>query len=385
MKIMLVAGEPSGDLHGARLAKAILEQNPAVELFGLGGPLMAEAGVRLIADPTAVSLIGFVEVFQHVRYLLRLLKQAAHILRLQRPDAVVFIDFPEFNMRLAKVAKGLGVPSLYYFSPSVWAWRRGRAKKLGKLVDMVAAVFPFEADIYRRAGAEVIYLGHPLLDTVQPSMDEVEIHRFLNIVPEAMKIALMPGSRRQEIKAHLPTMLEAGRLIQEQVQRPVQYLVPVAAGIDDELIREVIAQRGEGLNLRLVHGYQYDVLAVADLVIVACGTATLEAALLEVPMVTVYRLSKTTYRIAKLLVKVPHVALPNVIAGREIVPELIQDEFTPETVVRAAMPLLQGEAREEQRKALAQVKVTLGPPGAVARCAALVLKLAAERGVDPRG
>ena len=216
-------------------------------------------------------------------------------------------------------------------------------------------------------------------------MDEVEIHRFLNIVPEAMKIALMPGSRRQEIKAHLPTMLEAGRLIQEQVQRPVQYLVPVAAGIDDELIREVIAQRGEGLNLRLVHGYQYDVLAVADLVIVACGTATLEAALLEVPMVTVYRLSKTTYRIAKLLVKVPHVALPNVIAGREIVPELIQDEFTPETVVRAAMPLLQGEAREEQRKALAQVKVTLGPPGAVARCAALVLKLAAERGVDPRG
>ena len=234
--------------------------------------------------------------------------------------------FPSSTCGWPKCPRAWG-SSLYYFSPSVWAWRRvgPEAREAGRYGGAV-----FQRSGYLSPGRR---RGHlPRSSPVGYGAafhGRVEIHRFLNIVPEAMKIALMPGSRRQGIKAHLPTMLEAGRLIQEQVQRPVQYLVPVAAGIDDELIREVIAQRGEGLNLRLVHGYQYDVLAVADLVIVACGTATLEAALLEVPMVTVYRLSKTTYRIAKLLVKVPHVALPNVIAGREIVPELIQDEFTP--------------------------------------------------------
>jgi lipid-A-disaccharide synthase len=377
MKIMLAAGEPSGDLHGSKLAVAIRKKNPHVHLFGLGGPLMASSGVELFEDPTSMSFIGFAEVVSHFRFLLKLLHRTAGKLKEERPDAIVFIDFPGFNMRLAKTAKDMGVPSVYYFSPSAWAWRRGRAKKVAGLIDLVASVFPFEASVYQEAGANVEYVGHPLLDAAHPSMGREEVYRFLNIDPDALQIALMPGSRQQEVESLFGIMLEAARLIQANSLRPVQYLVPVAASIDDALIRGFVANKGCGLNLRLVHGYQYDLLSVADLALIGCGTATLEAALFQVPMVTMYRLSRITYHIAKILVQIPHVALPNIIAGKCIVPELIQHDVTAPNIAHEAVQLLQGAKRERQIHELRRVRELLGPPGAVERCADVVLNLAA--------
>ncbi|NLN18518.1 MAG: lipid-A-disaccharide synthase [Firmicutes bacterium] len=379
MKVMIVAGEASGDMHGARLAREIMAIEPTARLFGMGGSRMRSAGVRLLYDPTRFSAVGFVEALKSVRVLHRVLRGLVQVMERQEPDVLVVIDFPDFNMRLAEMAKGRGIPVVYYVSPSVWAWRRGRAEKIARIVDCVCPIFPFEVEIYRQVGAPVCYCGNPLIDSVHPDVDRDQLLRELGFDPQAPFFALLPGSREQEIKTLLEPMLKAAALITERLPQ-AQFAVAPAHTVPDHSVAGLM-RYADGAKVAVVKNRTYDVLAAADAAIVASGTATLEAALLDTPMVMVYKLTPSTYHIAKLLVKTPYVALPNVVAGRAVVTELLQHEVQPEAMAAEILSLWHDKERRQQMLSdFAEVRRRLGKPGAVARTAQVVMCVA--RGQD---
>jgi lipid-A-disaccharide synthase len=377
---MIVAGEASGDMHGASLAREILVAQPDARLFGMGGGLMDEAGVRLLFNPTAISALGFLEVLKSAQVLRRVLSRLVEAMDQEKPDCLVVIDFPEFNMRLAQMAKHRDIPVVYYVSPSVWAWRRGRAEKIARLVKCVCSIFPFEADIYREVGAPVCFVGHPLIDIVRPSNPRHEFLPALGLDPDAPLFALLPGSREQEIRALLTPMLKAAALIAREVPG-AQFVVPMAHTVSRRIV-EGFTQSPGAPAVVLVEGRTYDVLAAADAAIVASGTATLEAAILGTPMVMVYKLSGTTYRIAKMLVKVPYVALPNIVAGRKVVEELLQHDVNPQRIAAEILSLWHDKGKlEKMRRDYVDVVDRLGRPGAVRRAARVVLAVAGRE--DP--
>ncbi|MGI6544211.1 MAG: lipid-A-disaccharide synthase [Limnochordia bacterium] len=381
MKIMMVAGEASGDLHGANLAREILALEPGCRLFGMGGSLMRQAGVELVYDPTSVSVMGFAEALKSVTVLKRVLTRLGEVLDKEKPDLVVHIDFPEFNLRLAEMAHNRGIRTVYYMSPSVWAWRQGRARKIARIISCVCTVFPFEMPVYEQAGATTCYVGHPLVDIVKSSISRPALLQQLNLDPAAPVFALLPGSREQEIRLHLPDMLKAATLIRKEAP-DARFIIALAHTISRRLIDEYVAQE-PGLSVVITAGRTYDVLAAADAALITSGTATLESALLGTPLVMVYRMSKSTYHILRMLVKIPYVALPNIVLGEEIVPELIQNEVTPGRMAEELLALW----RDPQRRAavcagLAQSVARLGPPGAVQRAAGVCLAVA--KGNDPQ-
>jgi lipid-A-disaccharide synthase len=379
VKVMIVAGEASGDMHGARLAREIMAIEPTARLFGMGGSRMRQAGVRLLYDPTSISALGFVEVLRNVQLLRRVLLRLGQVMERQKPDVLVVIDFPDFNMRLAEMARGREIPVVYYISPSVWAWRKGRAEKIGRIVNCVCAVFPFEVQVYREAGAPVCFVGNPLVDSVRASVGRERLLSELGLDPQAPFFALLPGSREQEIRALLEPMLKAAALITDQMPR-ANFGVAQAHTVSGKLV-ERLARTTRGVSVTVVEDRTYDVLAAADAAIVASGTATLEAALLDTPMVMVYKLASSTYHIAKLLVKTPYVALPNAVAGRAVVRELLQHEVQPNAMAAEILSLWHDQERREQmRSDLAEVRRRLGKPGAVARAAQVVMSVA--RGQD---
>lgn len=369
-RLLLSAGEASGDVHGADLARALAAQAPGVQLFGMGGPMMAAAGVELLYNPTSLSTVGFLEALKSVRVLRRVLARLSAAMDERRPDGVVCIDFPGFNLRLAALAHRKGIPVLYYFSPSAWAWGRGRAAQLARLGATILAVFPFEAEVYRAAGAPVVFVGHPLVDRVRPSAGREDIRAELGVPPGGTLVALLPGSRRQELESLLPAMLAAARIIRDQ--RPsARFVLPMAYTLAADEVQRMV--QASGVPVTVMAGRAYDVLHAADGALISMGTATLEAALLGVPHVACYRVSRITYKLVQLLVHVRHFAMPNIILGRAAVPELIQDQVTGENLARELLALLAPERAAALRAELAQVRAQLGEGGAVARAAAAVL------------
>ncbi|SMC38702.1 lipid-A-disaccharide synthase [Sporomusa malonica] len=376
MKIMLSVGEASGDLHGASVAGALKLLQPDIELFGMGGRAMQAAGVNINYDIAGLGVIGFVEVIKNLGKLFELRDNLAALMDIERPDALVIIDYADFNVRLAKIAKAKGIPVVSYISPSAWAWRRGRAKEVAKLVDKIAAIFPFEADVYRAAGADVTFVGHPMADIVKPALTQEEAYRYFNVRPDEPVVLLMPGSRQQEIIKLLPVMLEACQVVVEKLPN-CQFFLPVASTISREMLQNILDRHS--VKVTLTTDYTYDLMGLSDAAIAASGTATLETSLMGAPTVIIYKMAALTYLLGKLLVKIPNIGLPNIIAGRRIVPELIQDAANPAAIAAETLKLLTDAAVREQALAdLAEVKEKLGQTGAVKRVAEVILEVASR-------
>ena len=377
MKIMMSAGEASGDLHGARLAKEMLEMEPDVKLFGFGGAKMAEAGVRLVRDCRDYSIMGVWEVVLGLGRLLQLEKTLVESMREEKPDLLLIIDYPDFNWRLAAKAKALGVPVFSYIPPSAWAWRKGRAKKCASIAKEIVTIFHHEIGPYVTAGANVSFLGNPLVDTVRADMEPEAARAFFGLKDGERAALLLPGSRRQEISFLLPDMLKAVRILKEK--RPeTRFFLPVAPGIERQEIERHIEKSGASVELTEEH--VYDLMGVADFAIATSGTVVMEAALMDLPAVVCYRMGRLNYAIGRMLVKIDHFSLPNIILGEEAEPELLQDEVTPERIAEEAAKLYKGEPQRDSVMARLKVAVLqLGPPGASVRVAAHVLAAAAGR------
>lgn len=378
MKIMMSAGEASGDLHGARLAKEMLEMEPDVQLFGFGGAKMAEAGVRLVRDCRDYSIMGVWEVVLGLGRLLQLEKTLVESMREEKPDLLLIIDYPDFNWRLAAKAKALGVPVFSYIPPSAWAWRKGRAKKCAAIAKEIVTIFHHEIGPYVTAGANVSFLGNPLVDTVRADMEPEAARAFFGLKDGERAALLLPGSRRQEISFLLPDMLKAVRILKEK--RPeTRFFLPVAPGLERREIERHIEKSGASVELTEEH--VYDLMGVADFAIATSGTVVMEAALMDLPAVVCYRMGRLNYAIGRMLVKIDHFSLPNIILGEEAEPELLQDEVTPERIAEEAAKLYKGEPQRDSVMARLKVAVLqLGPPGASVRVAAHVLAAAAGRG-----
>lgn len=377
MKIMFSVGEASGDLHGASVANALKLLQPDIELFGMGSKAMQAAGVRVDYDIAGQGIMGLVEVVKNLRHLFELRDNLAALMDAEHPDALVVIDYPDFNMRLAKIAKRKGIPIVSYISPSAWAWRRGRAKGVAETVDKVAAIFPFEAEVYQAAGADVSFVGHPLLDIVRPAMSQAEAYQHFNADPNRPVVLLMPGSRQQEIAKLLPAMLGACQLIQAKLPE-CQFFLPIASTISREMLQAAIDSWQ--VPVTLTTDYTYDLMGLANTVIAASGTATLETAIMEAPTVIIYKVAALTYFLGKLLVRIPNIGLPNIIAGRRIVPELIQNAANPQNIAAETLKILtEPNVYIQTKNDLAEVKAKLGQAGAVKRVAEVILEVAKKK------
>ena len=369
-QILLSAGEPSGDMYAARLASA-LRARTDVHLFGMGGPQMREAGVELVADLADVAVLGITEVVRRLPALRRTMRLLVAEAARRKPALAILTDFPGFHLRLARRLRGQDVRNVYFICPQFWAWRPWRARLVKRRFVRALCIFPFEEKFYRDAGVAVEFIGHPLVDRVRPNGSRAEFAARYDLNPAEPIIALLPGSRPGELRQHLPEFLEACHLLRKN--RPCQFIVALAPGLRE---REIAAYARPDVAVHLVENATYDALASADVAIVSSGTATVEAALLGTPMVVVYRVSSVTAGLAKLLVRTPFFAMPNLIAGRRIVPELIQDDFTPEKMAGEVSRLLDsGEAREQMKRGLGEVRTRLGPAGAIERAADCIVKL----------
>jgi len=370
--VLLVAGEASGDLRGAELIGELKKLRPDVRVTGVGGDRLRAAGMDVLVDAAELSAMGVTELFGRVGSIVRSYRRVRGAITgasgAPRPDLVVLIDFPDFNLRLARVARRAGIPVLYYVSPQVWAWRRYRVRTLAKRVDHLAVVFPFEADLYRGL-TEVSFVGHPALETVRAASAPDDVRRRHGLATDRPLVTLLPGSRGSELRALLPSMVEAVRRLQ------VQAVVALAHESLRSVARELCPP-----ELPVVHGETWDLVSAADLVLLSSGTATLETALLERPMVIMYRLSPLSYRLARLLVRVPFIGMPNLILGKAAVPELIQDDVTPERIAGEARRILDDPARAAAIRAdLARVRSLLGEPGAARRAAEIALRMIDRR------
>ncbi len=372
-KIMIMAGEASGDLHGANLVREIRRQDPSVAFYGVGSRNMKNAGVQLLADASQISVVGATEVIAHLRPLCRVFNGLKRFLDKDRPDLLILIDFPDFNIMLGKKAKTLGIPVLYYISPQVWAWRKGRIKTIAALVKAIIVVFPFEVALYKNAGADVRFVGHPLTDVVKSPYTQAEAKSQFGLAAGKRTIALLPGSRMREIGHLLPDMLRAADILNRRFQ-DMQFILPVAPTLSENFIRSFI--RNSPVPITLADGRVYDVLRASDAALVTSGTATLETGLMAVPMVIVYRVSSLSYFIGRMIVDVDHIGLVNIVAGKRIVPELVQQEATPQNMADAMSVLLADQGRYDKVKAeLTGIRSQLGEAGANARVASIVLDI----------
>lgn len=375
-KILISAGEASGDIHAAAVTSAIKKLDSSAEVFGMGGDALRAAGGEVIFDIKDHGVMGFVEVIRKLPAIFKLRSDFGKLMDERKPDCLVVVDYPGFNMKLAKLAHDKGIPVVSYIAPSAWAWNKGRAKKVAKIVDKVACIFPFEYDVYKEAGAPVEFVGHPLVDIVHPEMDRQEAEAWAGKQPGRKLVLLMPGSRLMEIEKNLPTMLAGAKMLKEQMPE-VDFVMPRAGTIPKELLEQRIKE--SGLDVRITEGHNYDLFSVADLALATSGTVTLEAALCGLGSVILYKTSALTYFIAKLVVNIPYIGLPNIVAGKHILPELLQDDFTPAKLAATARELLEPERYVKMKNDLAYVKERLGKPGAVGRVAQLVLKIAEEK------
>lgn len=365
-RLLVVAGEASGDLYAGDMVRELRRSIPDLAVYGMGGDRLADAGAELLAHIRDSAVVGLLEVLSHLSHLRGIYKRILARIDAEKPDAAVLVDYPDFNLRLAEDLKKRGIPVIYYVSPQLWAWRGGRIKKIARTVSHMIVIFPFEAPLYEAAGVRVTFVGHPLVDLVRAPTNAAAFRAANGLAPDRRIIALLPGSRPKEVQHNLPTLLEAADVLATRAD--VQFLIAEAPHVDT-VVRELAARH----PVRIVSGQTHAALAVSSLALVASGTATVETALLDVPMVVVYRLSPLTYTLGRPLVRVPHYAMVNLIADAPVVPELIQADFTAERVVAEARRLLDSPvAVDRMRAALAEVRGKLGAPGASARAAAIV-------------
>jgi lipid-A-disaccharide synthase len=366
---MIVAGETSGDLHGSSLVRAMREIDSGLQFRGIGGRRMQEAGVELMAHAADMAVVGLTEVILKLNKIRKVLNIMKTNLKASRPDLLILIDYPDFNLMLGKAAKAFGVRVFYYISPQVWAWRRGRIKKIRAIVDKMAVILPFEEQLYRDEGVDATYVGHPLLDTVKTKYTRQEALQKFDLQEGATTVGLLPGSRDTEISRLLPVMINAAEILVKKMPR-VQFVLPLAETLEQASVVNILQQ--SPVPVRIVQNDTYDAIHLADIVIVASGTATLETALLGKPMVIVYKVSPVSYYIGKKIVTVEHIGLANIIAGKTIVPELIQDEANPERIATEVVNILNDEARMRNiRLELDLIREKLGGPGAAERVARL--------------
>ncbi len=384
---MMIAGESSGDLHGGQLALALKKIRPQVQMFGLGGTAMRQAGVEILADPTSIAVIGLVEVLRHLSTFRDLFRQAVTVLDERRPDLVVLIDYPGFNLRFAQEVKRRGIRLIYYISPQLWAWDPGRIHTIKKLVDRMLVVFPFEKGLYERAGVPVTFVGHPLLDLVKPTLPRLEALQRLGLQDGLPIIGLLPGSREVEVRRILPVLLAAGERLRESLPSTARFVLIKAPHLSWDLYRESLNR--SNLNPKVVERWDYDCIHACDLVLVASGTATLECALLDRLMLIIYKTSWPTYLISRLVIRIPMIGLVNVVASadsssgliadRKIAPELIQRNASPGKIAQAVMELWQSaDRRQEMKSAFQKIKQGLGDPGASERAAQVILEELSE-------
>jgi lipid-A-disaccharide synthase len=373
-RLLLSCGEASGDLYAGALTRELRALSPDIEVAGLAGPEFARAGGRLIVDYRGLSVTGFAEIVAKVPQFRAAKQRLLADARQRRPDALVVIDYFGFNGRLAREAKALGIPVVYYVSPQVWAWRPGRIRLIRDVATRVLVIFAFEEQIYRDAGVPVEFVGHPLIDLAQPRTSRAELLHHNALDPAAPTIAVLPGSRPSELRRILPTLVDAAACIRRSVP-DVQFVFARAPHLDDRLFEPARSLGGSAI----VEADTDSVLSASDVVLTASGTATVQAALHDRPMVVVYRVSSLEYRIARPLVKVDTFAMVNLIAGSRVVPELIQDTFTAEAVASEAVSMLTDSARAARiRQGLADVRAKLGGPGASRRAAQAVIRTIEE-------
>jgi len=372
---MISCGEASGDLYAGALVRAMRSIDPHVSAFGFGGGQLQAAGAELVGDYRGLSVTGLVEVIRHLPASFRMLRTLRQIAAARRPDVFVAIDFPDFNFRLLPAMRALGIPVAYYVSPQLWAWRAGRIKTIKQFVNRMLVIFPFETAIYEQAGVPVEFVGHPLVDLAIAKRDRAGVLASAGLDVDRPVVALLPGSRPNELREILPTLADAGVLLARQ-QPGVQFLVARAPALADQLFEPLTRLTSAGIRHATVEGVTDDVLGAADVVVTASGTATVQTALHGRPMVVVYRLSPVTFMLGRPFVRVQTYGMVNLVAGRPIVPELIQDRFTPEATAREVLSLLTDSRRaHEMRTALDDVRRRLGEPGASTRAAAAVLGL----------
>ena len=368
--LLLSAGEASGDMYAARLATALRERID-VQIFGMGGPQMRAAGVEIVMDYSEVAVVGITEILKHLPSLLQAMNRLVVEAVRRKPALAILTDFPGFHLRLARKLRPNGVQNVYYVCPQFWAWRPWRVNLIRRRFAKALCIFPFEKDFFSRAGVPTEFIGHPLVGAVVPTKDRKQFCEQNGLTPSRTVVTVLPGSRSSELLHHLPVLQEACARINAKV--PAQFVVAAAHPQDVDMLK---TGWPPGLSLRVVEGETYNALAAADAAIVSSGTATVEAALLNVPVVVVYRVSPLTATLAKPLVRTPYFAMVNLIAEKRVVPELVQDDFTPQAVADETLRLLQDpNARNNQRAALAEVRRRLGPPGAVERAADQIVSL----------
>ncbi len=370
---MIVAGEASGDLHGAELVRQMLNISPELSFYGVGGDSMQEAGVRLIAHSSEMAVMGAVEVLPRLGFILKVRRKLKDLIRKTPPSLVILIDYPGFNLPMARFAHESGVRVFYYISPKVWAWRKKRIYDLEKYVDRMALILPFEESVYEGLKFDARFVGNPLLDTVKRKYTRPEALKRVGLREGVTTVALLPGSRRGEIDRLLPVMLEMAKILKDRIPS-IQFVLPLASTIKFDSVNGHI--RAHGVEVSITQSDAYDVVGLADIAVVASGTATLETALLEVPMIIVYKVSPITYIVGSAIVHVDHIGLVNLIAGRTVAPELIQSEANAENMANEVFDILDNSSRlDRMKRDLLQVKKLLGEPGAAGRAARLAYDL----------
>ncbi len=367
--VMIIAGEASGDMHGASLVREMLNIDSSLNFYGIGGNKLQDAGVALLAHASEMAVVGLTEVFSKLGNFLKIMNKMKKSLDSRKPDLVILIDYPDFNLPLAKAARKRGIKVFYYISPQVWAWRKGRIRQIKKYVDKMAVILPFEVDTYGQKDFTVEYVGHPLLDLVKPHYSRQQSREKFNISESKTTIGLLPGSRISEVEKLLPEMLQAAAILAQKIPA-AQFLLPLADTLKEEVVAGIISRFG--IKVDVIRDNTYDVISCADLAVVASGTATLETALLGVPMIIIYKISPLSYLIGRLAVSVQNIGLVNIIAGKTIVPELIQHEANALRIAAEALDILKNEERRLQIIAdLKEIRAKLGNPGAAMRAAKL--------------
>jgi len=369
LKILVIAGEASGDLHGADLIKEIKALRHDAQIYAIGGDLIKAQGATLLFHCKNLAVVGLVEILASAWPILKAIRETQKWLKEEKPDILILIDYPEFNLMMAKFAKKIGVPVFYYISPQIWAWREGRVKKIRSRVDKMAVILPFEKDFYKKHGMDVEFVGHPLLDLVKASTNRKDFLQYLGLSPNKPVIGILPGSRHGEIARLGPIMLETALKIKEQ-KPEAQFLLPLAQNIKEQAL-----ELPQVLDVKITRGSSYDAMAACDVLLAASGTVTLEAGLLGVPTVVTYKISPLTHRLARFLIKVRYASLVNLIAGKEVFPEFIQDKARPDLMAQAVLELLRPEQALRIQQELNVIKKKLGKPGAASRAASLALAL----------
>ena len=383
---MIIAGEASGEMHGAGVVAALKARSPGIDVFGVGGVHMKRAGCALVYHIERFSVMGLTEVVRHLPFIRRALRRLDGLLESRRPDLVILIDYPDFNLRLARKARRRGIPVLYYISPQVWAWRPRRIHAIVRNVDCMAVVFPFEVELYEKAGGKVVFVGHPLLEVLESRQSRTEFCEAASLDPDRPIIGMLPGSRNLEVERMLPAMVGTLRNVQRDLPgvQGVIGLAPTVSGTDLATCLAGNAALGDDvMKVPVVENSTYEVMKHADLLLVTSGTATLESACFGTPLLVLYRMSRLSWWIARRLVRIPNIGLVNVVAGRRIAPEFLQDAVDPETLSPVVLDLLKDPAkREAMANELREVRNRLGTPGASSRVAGLALDMAG--GADDR-